>query len=241
MAKETKKPTPLTLSFEGTHVEINPDKPFYIGREGDFIPDENPYLHRRALEISYSKGFWWLVNTGTRISVTVADPKTGAHTWLTPGSRTPLMFDVTVLSFTAGPWEYEMLIHNKAPNWQGGFSIGNLSGQTTIGTVTLTLTQKQLIVSLCEPALRREGTGTAAIPSNAAAAERLGWTGTRFARKLDNVCDKLDRIGVEGLRGGYDGHAYSRRARLVEFALSTGLVTAVDLQLLDQESDDEND
>ena len=29
-----------------------------------------------------------------------------------------------------------------------------------------------------------------------------GWSMTTFNRKLDNVCDKLDKLGVAGLRGG---------------------------------------
>jgi hypothetical protein len=44
--------------------------------------------------------------------------------------------------------------------------------------------------------MRREGTGMSELPTSAAAAQRLGWSITRFNRKLDNVCDKLDRQGV---------------------------------------------
>jgi hypothetical protein len=71
------------------------------------------------------------------------------------------------------------------------------------------------------------------MPSSAEAAARLGWTMTRFNRKLDNVCDKLDRAGVKGLRGGSGGLATNRRARLVEYAVASRLVTAADLDLLD--------
>ncbi len=81
--------------------------------------------------------------------------------------------------------------------------------------------------------LRREGTALSEIPSSAQAARRLGWALTRFNRKLDNVCDKLDRLGVSGLRGGPGAHATNRRARLVEYAVSSRLVTAADLPLLD--------
>ena len=56
---------------------------------------------------------------------------------------------------------------------------------------------------------------------------------TRFNRKLDNVCDRLARIGVGGLRGGQGRLASNRRARLVEFAVATRLVTRNDLYLLD--------
>jgi hypothetical protein len=57
---------------------------------------------------------------------------------------------------------------------------------------------------------------------------------TTFNRKLDNVCEKLDKIGVAGLRGGRGNLATNRRARLVEYAVAARLVTAEDLLLLDR-------
>jgi hypothetical protein len=59
---------------------------------------------------------------------------------------------------------------------------------------------------------------------------------TTFNRKLDNVCEKLDKLGVAGLRGGAGNLATSRRARLVEYAVATHLVGTEDLALLDRES-----
>ncbi|MDR2279604.1 MAG: hypothetical protein LBE07_01980, partial [Gordonia sp. (in: high G+C Gram-positive bacteria)] len=56
-----------------------------------------------------------------------------------------------------------------------------------------------------------------------------------FNRKLDNVCDKLDLIGVAGMRAGGGRLASNRRLRLVEYALSTGLVSREDLTMLDAE------
>ena len=56
---------------------------------------------------------------------------------------------------------------------------------------------------------------------------------TTFNRKLDNVCEKLDKIGVDGLRGGRGKLATNRRARLVEYAVATRLVSVDDLALLD--------
>jgi hypothetical protein len=56
---------------------------------------------------------------------------------------------------------------------------------------------------------------------------------TTFNRKLDNVCDKLDKIGVQGLRGGKGNLATNRRLRLVEYAVATHLVSSEDLVLLD--------
>ena len=108
-------------------------------------------------------------------------------------------------------------------------------GQTTVGVPKLTESQKVLIVVLAEQILRRDGTGSSAIPSSAQAAARLGWSLTKFNRKLDNVCDKLDRNGVRGLRGGPQQLAVNRRARLVEHAVASRIVSADQLPSLDEE------
>ena len=98
----------------------------------------------------------------------------------------------------------------------------------------MTPDQLRLILALAEPVLRGEGRASTTMPSNHEAATRLGWTMTRFNRKLDNVCQKLARNGVQGLHGGPDRLASNRRARLVEYALAVRLVTPADLVLLDQ-------
>jgi hypothetical protein len=106
--------------------------------------------------------------------------------------------------------------------------------------VPFTPSQRLLILALAEPILRQQGRGTASVPTSAEAAARLGWALTRFNRKLDNVCQKLAKVGVEGVHGAPGVLASNRRARLVEFALSVRLVTPEDLPLLDepQEVDD---
>jgi hypothetical protein len=96
--------------------------------------------------------------------------------------------------------------------------------------------REQLMVALAEPMLRREGVSMNELPSSSAAARRLGWTMSKFNRKLDNVCDKLDRMGVQGLRGGAGKLATNRRARLVEYAVTSHVITRADLPILDDET-----
>ena len=88
-------------------------------------------------------------------------------------------------------------------------------------------------LALAENSLRRAGTGASAVPTNAAAAERLGWPLTTFNRKLDTVCDKYSAAVVKGLRGGPGELATNRRARLVEYVLSARIITAEHLEVLD--------
>lgn len=223
----------LAIEFCGEWFRPQEGEPFDIGREGDLAIDDNPYLHRRFLRVLHEDGIWWLANVGTLISATVCDSGGGVQSWLPPGNRLPLVFPTTSIVFTAGPTTYEVTAQLDDAPYHEIRAEDSDTGATTIGMISFTTSQKQLIVALAEPMLRREGTGLSEIPSSAAAADRLGWATTRFNRKLDNVCDKLDRIGVKGLRGGPGALATNRRARLVEYAVASRLVTAADLPLLD--------
>ena len=223
----------VTVEFCGEWYEVPKDRPFGIGRDADLEVDTNPFLHRRLLEISSVNDVWLLTNVGSRLAVTVTDRGGRMHSWLAPGARLPLVFEQTVVVFSAGPTTYEVNLHLSEPLF-GEVGGGSSAGQTTVGLTDFTESQKLLMVALAEPMLLRDGSGRSDVPTNSHAAQRLGWALTRFNRKLDNVCDKLDRAGVQGLRGGAGDHAMNRRARLVEYALAARLVTRADLALLDQ-------
>jgi len=206
-----------------------------IGRSGDVEIDDNPYLHRNFLVVAQESGLWWLSNVGSMLTATVADDKGLFQAWLSPGARIPLAFNRIAVWFTAGPttYDFEIVVDNPAfvsaaPDPAGQ----DHSGGMTVGRVSLTADQKLLIVALCENHLSRGYPGSSQIPSSAAAATRLGWTITRFNRKLDNVCQKLADAGNRGLHGGIGNLASNRKSRLVEHALSTRLVTEGDLALL---------
>lgn len=224
----------LSVEFCGEWFPVLEDGVFEIGREGDLDLDDNPFLHRRFLQIVHSDGLWWLCNVGSRLSATITDGSGGVQAWLSPGSRLPIVFGTTMVIFTAGPTTYELTVASARPTFESVLAPRHLTGATTIGATPFTPSQRLLILSLCEPVLQREGTGTSVIPSSAKAAARLGWTQTRFNRKLDNVCEKLARVGVQGVRGETGSLATHRRARLVEYAVSSRLVTRLDLPLLDE-------
>jgi len=206
-----------------------------IGRSGDVEIDDNPYLHRNFLAVVEEGGLWWLSNVGSTLTATLADDKGLFQAWLSPGARIPLAFSRLLVWFTAGPttYDFEIVVDNPAfvsvapdPAEQ------DHAGGMTVGRVSFTADQKLLMVALCESFLSRGYPGTSQIPSSAAAAARIGWTVTRFNRKLDNVCQKLADAGNRGLHGGIGNLASDRKSRLVEHALSTRLVTEHDLALL---------
>lgn len=227
----------LRVEFAGEWYRPEPGDGFVIGREGDLVIDDNPYLHRTFLRFVHSNGMWWVVNEGSRLAATLSESGGRMQSWMAPGAHVPIVFPRMCLTFSAGSTTYEVNLFTRNPVFVPAPEIpDSVPGDATMGEVPLTEAQKLLILALAETRLRRLGSGAVQVPSSALAAKRLGWSLTRFTRKLDNVCDKFDRIGVEGLRGGADGYAVNRRVRLVEYAVTSLLVTAADLPLLDAEA-----
>ncbi|SES28467.1 hypothetical protein SAMN05216199_2761 [Pedococcus cremeus] len=231
----------VTVDFCGERFIAPEDRPLTIGRSGDVEIDDNPYLHRTFLQVVHDGGLWWLANVGSTITATVADHKGLFQAWLSPGARVPLALEHFTVWFTAGPTTYDFEIEVDTPVFTAVApdpAADDSTGDTTVGRVSFTPDQKLLIVALCEGFLRRTYAGSGQIPSSADAAARLGWKVTKFNRKLDNVCQKLADAGTRGLHGGPGKLASNRKARLVEHALSTRLVTEADLALLDSGAGD---
>jgi hypothetical protein len=225
---------PLRIEFCGEWYEVEHPNDFHIGRESDLVIDDNPYLHRRFLRIYEDFGLWWLSNVGNLLSATVTDATGQVQAWLAPGARLPIVFPQMQVLFSAGSTTYEFTVHSAEDYYNTSAAMAGSGGSTTIEPIPLTSTQRLLIVSLAEHILRQSSPGRGEIPSSAEAAARLGWSMTTFNRKLDNVCDKLDKIGVQGLRGGKGNLATNRRLRLVEYAVATRLISRDDLYLLDK-------
>jgi hypothetical protein len=222
----------LHLDFCGEHHEIPTDRPFVVGRDGDLAIDDNPFLHRRFLQLRHDNGWWWVDNVGSQLSATLADPGGAVQSWLAPGASLPLTLPRTVVSFTAGSTSYDFDLSLLGAPFESVHLAAPVSGETTQGRVSLTRDQFLLVLVLAEPRLRAEGRGPSVLPSAAEAAERLGWTVTKFNRKLDNVCSKLAALGVRGLHGDAERLASNRRARLVEYAVGSRIVSVDDLALL---------
>ena len=96
------------VEFCGESHSLVAGEVFTIGREGDLVIDDNPFLHRSFLQLKTIDGLWWLANVGAQVAATVASSGSSFHAWLAPGSSIPLVFPSTTLRFTAGPTTYEI-------------------------------------------------------------------------------------------------------------------------------------
>jgi hypothetical protein len=235
MSVEQRSLPDVSVSFCGELFPVSPEEEFVVGREGDLAIDDNPYLHRRFLVIRESDGMWWLTNTGSTLAATVADRAGLMQAWLAPGGSLPLVFPESVVIFTAGPTTYELEIALGDAAFAPTDVVEDRTGTTTIGRISLSASQRLLVLALAEPLLRAGALNVGSLPTSAAAAERLGWPLTTFNRKLDHVCQKLTASGVKGLHGATDKLAMNRRARLVEYAVAARIVTVDDLPLLESD------
>jgi hypothetical protein len=225
---------PLVVMFVDERREIDPadERGLVFGRGAALDIDSNPFLHRQVGRFVPCDGWWWVENLSSWTAITVTGGGTSAL--VAGGSRVALVHTSSLVSFTAGSCNYE--VHASLPSVPevGASPLAPPSDLTaTYRPVSIPLTDEQrlLVVALAEPRLRTPH-ARSELPSNRAVAERLGWSPAKFNRKLDYLCRRLDRVGVEGMR--VDGRrANFRRERLVEHMVADAHVTVDDLSLLD--------
>jgi hypothetical protein len=226
-------PSALRIEYCGEWLDVPPGETLTVGRDADLVIDDNPALDACLLEIFEQHGVWWIASTASSVTVRVSDPSGRVTAELAPRDRAPVVFEPAHVVFAAGRTTYEFALYGDVP-----YSAAATSAELRPDRVELprlTAAQRLLLIVLCEPSLRHPSSGRSEFPTSAEAAARLGWSLTAFNRKLDNVCDRLDRAGVAGLRGGRGNLATRRRVRLIEYALSARLVTVDDLALLPEE------
>jgi hypothetical protein len=226
----------LVVEFIGDQRVLDPDEELTFGRSADLLIDENRYLHRVLGRFSYAKGTWWLTNVGSAIPLTVSDVAGPSFARVAPGSTIAMSFDSATIAFEAGGSNYELRIDVLGPtagvDVDGRVADGHSDEvTTTASSLPLTDEQRLLLVALAEAQLL-DPASTLDLPTNRQVAARLGWTLTKYNRKLDGLCRKFAAAGVAGLHGSTDALARDRRVRLVDHVVHAGVITPADLARL---------
>jgi hypothetical protein len=235
----------LYVDFIGEVTAVEPGSELTFGRQADLHIDDNRHLHR-VLGRFWSRGDeWWLTNEGRSITIQIADADSRSSVQLAPGSEIALSFPNSILRFRAGVTDYEVAV--RVPD-RGAADVDEDdddpfdaddadAGETiALGDIMLTDEQRLLLLALAEGPLR-DPHSSDELPTNRAVARRLGWSITKFNRKLDNLCNRFTKLGVGGLRGSIDQLATDRRRRLVEHAIESGLISREQLGRLPAEPD----
>lgn len=226
----------LVVEFVGEERALSPGDELTFGRSADLVIDDNRYLHRTVGKFTFSNGLWWLVNTGSSVALRLADANSPSYARVAPGATVPISFETARLTFEAGGSNYEVGLElvTDPVIIDGGADApdDDAAERTTLATsLPLNTEQRLLLVALAAPVLRAGSIDTE-LQTNRQIASHLGWTITKFNRKLDGLCKKYADAGVSGLRGSSDLLARDRRVRLVEHIVDASVVGPDDLALL---------
>ncbi len=227
----------LHIFFIDELTVAKPDEAVTFGRRGDIeVDDANQYMHRVVGTFFDKDNVWWLSNNSKHGNLTLVG-NSGRVTRLPPEAVAGLNELSGVIRFDAGPSTYELGwtlpgFEPLMPPVSVDDGSETLEATTQFGVVNLNPEQHQMLVVLAEKSLIDSTAPTSDLPANAAVAHRLGWSAKKLDRKLDYLCARLASEGVRGLRGEKGFEAIDRRSRLVEHALSSGMVTAADLDLI---------
>jgi hypothetical protein len=221
----------LVVSFCGDARRLQLGDTLTFGRAGDIAIDDNPFLHRH-LGLLFSRGdSWWLQNTGSQIQIGVRDLDTNSHISAAAGAEVPLPFRRALLTFDVSRTHYEIELEISGTAEPLAPPPRETAGSPTvhIGEMALNEEQRLLLVALALPRLREPHRPDRPLPSNQDVATLLGWSITKYNRKLDYLCEKFERAGLHGLRGERGELATQRRQRLVQYALDSKLIGLEDI------------
>lgn len=225
----------LYLDFCGEDHSLDPGGSLTFGRDADLVVDENPYMHRVVGRIADRDGVWCVENLGSTIVLTICDAHGPSSATVAPGSTAALVHGEFTCGFNAGPTRYELTGGLESHEWATDLlGPAGLDGTATKdwGRVDLNDDQRLLLLAMCERRLLDPHALGVAPLSNRDGAARLGWSITKFNRKLDHLCEKLHRSGVADMHGGVGANAGERRRRLIDHALTVRLVTVDELDLI---------
>lgn len=224
----------LYVDYCGEDHACSPEHSLSFGREADLVIDSNPYLHRVLGLFEFRDGHWFLSNVGGGIVLNVADRSGPTSAVLAPGRSLGLAMAEFAVSFVAGRTRYELDAALEGVQSSVEACFEQSTGQRTLewGMVELNPEQHLLLVDLAADRLRDPHAQPSHMSSKSTCARRLGWSMSKYNRKLDHLCQKLDRAGVPGLCGVEGAQASDRRRALVDHAVAVGLVTVDDLALL---------
>lgn len=225
----------LRVEFCGEEYSASQHQTLTFGRAADIVVDDNRFLHRVLGEFRFANGLWWLHNVGSSIGLALNDDSSTSSARIAPGSSLPIPYEAATLRFDAGGTSYELSLDVIGSDIDDD-DLDDLAEQrpeetadpeertATTSHIPLTDDQFTLLVALATPIAR-----DAPLPTNRLIAASLGWTVTKFNRKLDGLCAKYSKAGVAGLHGSSDRLAKDRRTRLAEHVIEAGIVTLADI------------
>lgn len=220
----------VTVRVEDVTHCVRPGQEFTFGRSPDCtvcLDETDLAISRLAGRIEREGGLWWVVNASSSRSLGIVD-EYGLRSVLPPGRRRAAEGPTRVL-VEGGDRTHEFALEPPAvgsvPDDQlGGAAVGT---PTTVGEeVVVNAADRAALIALFAGYLEEGARYDPNPKSYAAAAARLGWPRTTLVKRIEYLRARLSNAGVPNLSG------WNAMNNLAEYALTTGLITREDLQLL---------
>ena len=217
-------PASLIIVFEDERHTLNGDEPIEFGRSSDLTIDSaNRQLHRRLGRFRFDGSSWWIDHLGTNSTLVLTDHRSASALRIAPGNAAPIPFAESSLTFSAGPANYRLTLTCDVGPIPDDAPAPLPVAEATITTLHLEFNDEQheLLELLARHHLSAPDDGR--LPTNRELGATLGWSSSKFNRKLDHLCTKLTRAGVSGLQGSLDDVAVDRKRALARYAADRGM------------------
>jgi hypothetical protein len=189
------------------------------------LDPEDIGISRIAGVLEYEQGTWWIRNYSTTRPLSLVDDL-GFRSVLPPGRRAAVEQQVQIIvDGTRGQHGLRITVERSGGNRA---SIGQPTGApTAVGAeVLISPTDRLAMVALFAGYLRDPPRYDPHPKSYAAAAARLGWKRTTLVKRIEYLRLRLNAAGVPNMTG------FTALSNLAEYAISRGLITREDLDLL---------
>jgi hypothetical protein len=223
----------VRVTFGGRSDEIGPGESVTFGRSPDCtvcLDPDDAAISRRAGDITYEHGTWWLRNASGVRPLSVIDDF-GFRSVLAPGRRVAVQAPVRVVVDGARA-KHTLTVEVETTGDEVAESAGSaaepLAGvpTTTGDRVLISPDDRLAMVALFAGYLEQGGKHDPHPKSYAAAAARLGWPRTTLVKRIEYLRTRLDNAGVPNM------HGWMALTNLAEYAISRRLITSEDLALI---------
>lgn len=220
-----------TISFGDHRHPVDPDGVVTFGRDSTSTicldPDDRG-ISRVAGAVQRFADEWWIDNLSEKRTIHLVDEH-GIRTALAPGRRHVVDQSETRIVVTGATFTHELVLRVDDLRPLARTIVAPESAATTLSGDEVNISDRDLevLVALCAGYLRPFPRHDPKPRSYAEAAQELGCERSTVQRRIEHLRERLTAAGVPDLVGPRALDA------LAEFVLTTGIVTADHLSLLD--------
>lgn len=211
---------------------VDPRRGITAGRRAEFpLGADDPWLHRRCLELRWSGAGWYAGNVGRRRTVMLRDLRRAHGVRLAPGESHPLRAPAYAVFVTGSDRVHELHLRlNGAPATPDATAEPVEPDTLTIDD--LGEADRMLVAAFAESYLSGESATLASLRTDREVAQRLGLTAKAVEHRRDDLYAAVVGGGLIPLAEWRQIRPRNRLWAVIRAVLEAGLIDLEDLELL---------